>query len=166
MDVVRLSNIATAIVVAGVALLSGTHLGRAQTSAPVSAPFMSADELTRRIDDAKRPAVPTPAFSLSGPVLSPATASTPTIYDASLYRLPRFRSAPNGAFDALIDEASRRFGIPPAWVRGVMRIESGGRTMLDGRPITSPAGAMGLKGLLESTPDSAERSPRPRARWG
>ena len=51
----------------------------------------------------------------------------------------------------LIEEAARRFGIPPAWVRGVMRIESGGRTMLDGRPITSPAGAMGLMQVMPAT---------------
>ena len=151
MDVVRLSNIGAAVVVAAVALLSGTHLGRAQTSAPVTAPFVSADELARRLDDAWRPAVRTPAFSLSGPVLPPPTASSPTSYGASLYPLPRFRSAPNATFDALIDEASRRFGIPPSWVRGVMRIESGGRTMLDGRPITSPAGAMGLMQVMPAT---------------
>lgn len=151
MDVVRLSNIGAAVVAAGVALLSGTHLGRGQTSAPVAAPFVSADEMARRLDDAWRPAVRTPAFSLSGPVLPPATAHSSTIYGASLYPLPRFRSAPNGTFDTLIDEASRRFGIPPAWVRGVMRIESGGRTMLDGRPITSPAGAMGLMQVMPAT---------------
>ena len=151
MDMVRLPNIAAAVVVAALALLSGTHLGRAQTSAPTAAPFVSADELARRLDDTWRPVIRTPAFSLSGPVLPPATASSPTIYGASLYPLPRFRSAPNGTFDALIDEASRRFGIPPAWVRGVMRIESGGRTMLDGRPITSPAGAMGLMQVMPAT---------------
>ena len=151
MDMVRLSNTGAAVVVAAVALLSGTHLGRAQTSAPVAAPFVSADELTRRLDDAWRPVVRAPAFSLSGPALPPATASSPRIYGASLYPLPRFQSAPSGTFDALIDEASRRFGIPPAWVRDVMRIESGGRTMLDGRPITSPAGAMGLMQVMPAT---------------
>ena len=151
MDVVRLSNIGAAVVMAAAALLSRRHLGRAQTSAPVAAPFVSADELARRLDDAWRPVVRTPAFSLSGPALLPARASSPTIHGASLYPLPRFQSAPNGTFDALIDEASRRFGIPPAWVRGVMRIESGGRTMLDGRPITSPAGAIGLMQVMPAT---------------
>ena len=151
MDVVRLSNIGVAVVVAAVALLSGTHLGRAQTSAPAAAPFVSAHELAQRLDDAWRPAVKTPAFSLSGPVLPPATAHSSTIYGASLYPLTRFRSAPDATFDTLIGEASRRFGIPPAWVRGVMRIESGGRTMLDGRLITSPAGAMGLMQIMPAT---------------
>ncbi len=59
--------------------------------------------------------------------------------------------SPQPAWDALIEEAAHRFGIPPSWVRGVMRIESGGRTMLDGRPITSPAGAMGLMQVMPTT---------------
>jgi hypothetical protein len=51
----------------------------------------------------------------------------------------------------LIDEASRRFGIPAAWIRAVMQAESNGRTMLDGRPITSRAGAMGLMQVMPET---------------
>jgi soluble lytic murein transglycosylase-like protein len=43
-----------------------------------------------------------------------------------------------------ITEASRRFAVPEFWIRVVMAAESAGQTMLDGRPITSPAGAMGL----------------------
>ena len=50
-----------------------------------------------------------------------------------------------------IREASVRFGIPAAWVRRVMQAESGGRTRLGGRPITSPAGAMGLMQLMPGT---------------
>lgn len=151
MDVVRLSHPGAAAVVAVLALLSSTHLGRAQTSAPASAPFVSADELARRLDQAWRPATPSPVFSLSGPAVPAAPMVGPTIYGASLYPVPRFRPAPASGFDALIDEASRRFDIPPAWVRGVMRFESGGRTMLDGRPITSPAGAMGLMQVMPAT---------------
>lgn len=48
-------------------------------------------------------------------------------------------------------EASRRFGVPLAWIERVMRAESGGQTMLDGRPITSQAGAMGLMQLMPAT---------------
>lgn len=43
-----------------------------------------------------------------------------------------------------IAEASLRFGIPERWIVRVMGAESGGRTVLNGRPITSHAGAMGL----------------------
>jgi soluble lytic murein transglycosylase-like protein len=50
-----------------------------------------------------------------------------------------------------IAEASSRFGIPADWIRRVMRAESGGRTMLDGRPIVSRAGAMGLMQLMPGT---------------
>ena len=151
MDVVKLSNTGVVIAVAALVLLSGTHLGRAQTSVPAPSSFVSADELTRRLDGAWRPATRTPALSLSGPVLPPTPSAGPTIYGASLYLLPRFQPAAATGFDALIEEAARRFGIPPAWVRGVMRIESGGRTMLGGRPITSPAGAMGLMQVMPAT---------------
>lgn len=50
-----------------------------------------------------------------------------------------------------IAEASARFGVPQDWIRRVMRAESGGRTMLNGRPITSHAGAMGLMQLMPGT---------------
>lgn len=50
-----------------------------------------------------------------------------------------------------IVEASSRFGVPTAWIERVMQAESGGRTMLDGRPIRSSAGAMGLMQLMPAT---------------
>lgn len=50
-----------------------------------------------------------------------------------------------------ISEASGRFGIPAAWIRRVMTAESGGRTMLNGRPIRSQVGAMGLMQLMPGT---------------
>lgn len=50
-----------------------------------------------------------------------------------------------------IAEASARFGIPEAWIVRVMRAESGGRTMLGGRPIRSSKGAMGLMQLMPGT---------------
>jgi soluble lytic murein transglycosylase-like protein len=50
-----------------------------------------------------------------------------------------------------IAEASFRFGIPEAWIRRVMTAESGGRTTLNGRPIESHAGAMGLMQLMPGT---------------
>ncbi|OYW46419.1 MAG: lytic transglycosylase [Sphingomonadales bacterium 32-68-7] len=50
-----------------------------------------------------------------------------------------------------IAEASARFGVPAEWIRRVMRAESGGRTLLAGRPIVSRAGAMGLMQLMPAT---------------
>lgn len=50
-----------------------------------------------------------------------------------------------------IAEAATRFAIPEAWIRAVMQAESGGRTTLDGRPLTSRAGAMGLMQVMPAT---------------
>ncbi|WP_362988543.1 lytic transglycosylase domain-containing protein [uncultured Sphingopyxis sp.] len=50
-----------------------------------------------------------------------------------------------------IEEASARFGIPAEWIQRVMLAESGGRTMLRGKPIVSRAGAMGLMQLMPGT---------------
>lgn len=51
----------------------------------------------------------------------------------------------------IINEASVQFGIPTSWIERVMRAESRGLTMLNGRPIRSRAGAMGLMQLMPST---------------
>lgn len=50
-----------------------------------------------------------------------------------------------------IEEAAVRFRIPEAWIRQVMAAESGGLTMLHGRPIESSAGALGLMQLMPGT---------------
>lgn len=50
-----------------------------------------------------------------------------------------------------IAEAALRFGLPESWIRAVMQAESGGRTTLDGRPMTSRAGAMGLMQMMPET---------------
>lgn len=49
-------------------------------------------------------------------------------------------------WSADIAEASRRFGVPEAWIRTVMRVESGG----DPRAV-SPKGAMGLMQIIPET---------------
>ncbi|PRD40603.1 hypothetical protein C5748_26105 [Phyllobacterium phragmitis] len=48
-------------------------------------------------------------------------------------------------------EAARRFGVPPSWIYAVMDAESKGRTMLNGRPIISNAGAVGLMQVMPDT---------------
>jgi len=50
-----------------------------------------------------------------------------------------------------VAEAAQRFGMPIAWIERVMQAESGGRTVLGGRPIVSRAGAMGLMQLMPGT---------------
>lgn len=56
-----------------------------------------------------------------------------------------------GRWRAYTEDASRRFGVPVAWIERVMHIESRGRTTLGGRPIVSSAGAMGLMQLMPGT---------------
>lgn len=54
-------------------------------------------------------------------------------------------------WDLYIAEASQRFGVPTGWIERVIQAESAGKVTLDGRPITSRAGAMGLMQLMPAT---------------
>src|SRR3546814_16677069 len=54
-------------------------------------------------------------------------------------------------------EASARFGVPAAWIEAVMQAESGGRTRLNGRPIRSTAGAIGLMQPMPGRWETGER---------
>lgn len=56
-----------------------------------------------------------------------------------------------GRWRPMIEEASTKFGIPTSWIERVMRAESRGYTTLNGRPIRSRAGAMGLMQLMPAT---------------
>lgn len=88
-----------------------------------------------------------PAHSLASLHLIAAAASRNT-------QLPATTGTTASAIDrwhSFIAEASRRFGIPESWIRAVMAAESGGHTILDGRPITSSAGAMGLMQVMPET---------------
>lgn len=74
--------------------------------------------------------------------------------DASARHSPVMTTIAASAIDRwhrFIVEAANRFGIPEAWIRTVMAAESGGQTVLDGRPITSFAGAMGLMQVMPET---------------
>ncbi|RUX07311.1 lytic transglycosylase domain-containing protein [Mesorhizobium sp. M2A.F.Ca.ET.037.01.1.1] len=56
-----------------------------------------------------------------------------------------------GKWQQFVAEASQRFRVPESWIYAVMDAESSGRTVLDGRPITSRAGAMGLMQVMPKT---------------
>jgi soluble lytic murein transglycosylase-like protein len=57
-----------------------------------------------------------------------------------------------GRWSGYIGEAAKKFNIPAAWIRAVMRQESGGRTMLgENQKITSRVGAVGLMQLMPAT---------------
>lgn len=77
---------------------------------------------------------------------------------------PTYAEPPAATYAALdrwqefIAEAARRFGVSEAWIRAVMQAESGGRTTLDGRPITSRAGAMGLMQVMPDTYEEMRRA--------
>ena len=52
----------------------------------------------------------------------------------------------------MVARASRRVGVPVAWINAVMRVESGGRTMLsETQPMVSSKGALGLMQVLPQT---------------
>lgn len=93
------------------------------------------------------------ALALALACAAPAAAGPPP----DRPRLSAGSAAPDGPADpvlrwhALIEEASARFGVPASWIERVMRAESGGRTLRDGHPITSRAGAMGLMQLMPAT---------------
>lgn len=50
-----------------------------------------------------------------------------------------------------IAEASQRCGVPVGWIAAVMRVESRGNVLRNGRPVVSAAGAMGLMQLMPAT---------------
>jgi soluble lytic murein transglycosylase-like protein len=57
----------------------------------------------------------------------------------------------------IVAKAASTFALPEAWLNAVMTRESGGRTMLNGRPITSTAGAMGLMQVMPRTYDDLRK---------
>lgn len=60
-------------------------------------------------------------------------------------------SDPVDGWQPLVAEASARCAVPVPWITRVMRAESGGKTVLGGRPIRSPKGAIGLMQLMPAT---------------
>jgi hypothetical protein len=65
--------------------------------------------------------------------------------------------SPIDALEPFVTEAARRFAIPETWIRAVIAAESGGRTELDGKPITSVAGAMGPMQVMPETYEDMRR---------
>ncbi|MUZ65666.1 lytic transglycosylase domain-containing protein [Agrobacterium vitis] len=59
---------------------------------------------------------------------------------------PQLQTEADGPFAAFVVEASQRFGVPVAWIRAVMRVESAN----DVRAV-SPKGAMGLMQIMPDT---------------
>jgi soluble lytic murein transglycosylase-like protein len=87
------------------------------------------------------------AFAVGFTPAVPTYAEPVAVTDAALDRWQGF-----------ITEASLRFSVPEPWIRAVMKAESGGRSTLDGSPITSRAGAMGLMQVMPSTYEEMRRA--------
>ena len=79
------------------------------------------------------------------PVLAAALLVAPITVNAQSRADPVKRWCP------FIAEAAARFGVPATWIERVMRAESGGLTTLNGRPIRSSVGAIGLMQLMPAT---------------
>jgi cell division protein FtsN len=58
---------------------------------------------------------------------------------------------PGDPWGPYINIAASRFDVPDAWIRQVMRVESGGHEYMDGQLTVSAAGAMGLMQLEPET---------------
>ena len=90
-----------------------------------------------------------PAFSVLG-VLLLAACGNPgqqgPVTGAGYTRSAEPPGPPSDPWGPWIREASQRFDVPEAWIREVMRQESGGRAHA-----TSPVGAMGLMQVMPAT---------------
>jgi Transglycosylase SLT domain len=77
------------------------------------------------------------------------TSSAWSIYQQEQEMTPTQLISRWGSF---VTKASNRAGVPVAWINAVMRVESGGRTMLtDNEPMISSKGALGLMQVLPQT---------------
>jgi hypothetical protein len=86
----------------------------------------------------------------------PVPPKGPSVFALESAMTPRQLMA---RWDPVVAKASKRFAVSEAWIRAVMRMESGGRTMIaEGRPITSTAGAMGIMQLMPQTYENMRRA--------
>ena len=86
------------------------------------------------------------AVALPLRMASPADAQAPAASIGSPSATPATSSTAGHPYAAHVAEASRRFGLPEAWIWSVMRVESAGNPSA-----TSHAGAMGLMQVMPGT---------------
>jgi D-alanyl-D-alanine carboxypeptidase len=83
------------------------------------------------------------------PAPAPPTPHVPTEFEREMAMTPEALMA---RWEPLVKEASRRFQVPPEWIRAVIRMESGGRALIgEGVPTISDMGAMGIMQVLPQT---------------
>ncbi len=73
---------------------------------------------------------------------------------ALLYAAPTSAPPFIARWEPIIQQAASRFALPPSWIERVMAEESAGQTTINGKPITSAAGAMGLMQIMPATWDT------------
>ena len=88
-------------------------------------------------------------ISVARALKAPAPPKAPTAFEREAAMSPHDLMI---RWEPLVGEASKRFDVPADWVRAVIRMESGGRTLMgDNQPITSDMGAMGIMQVLPQT---------------
>lgn len=94
----------------------------------------------RPVTGPRRPDAPKPQAKPVAP---------PTAFEREAAMSPRELMA---RWEPFVAEAARRFDVPPDWIRAVIRMESGGRTLMgENMAITSSMGAMGIMQVLPQT---------------
>ncbi|HTT98988.1 MAG TPA: lytic transglycosylase domain-containing protein [Rhizomicrobium sp.] len=123
------------------ALVLATGIVAGLRTSHISAPnFHPSTELSAAVA-AHKPVAPK-TLALKMPDLSKVFAQEEAMSTAELIK----------RWDPIVSAASKQFHVSKDWIRAVMRMESGGRTMLDERfQITSYAGAMGLMQVMPET---------------
>src|SRR5262249_42930786 len=95
---------------------------------------------------------PFAALKATAPTLGQIAA--PTLHVLSVFQREQTMSHAEliKRWEPLIKRAAKRFSVPASWIREVMRMESGGRTMLSEKArMVSSQGALGLMQLLPGT---------------
>lgn len=133
---------ATGLAIAGIAAVLAFTLTQHRGPAPVRKAHPAVVPLRKTI----KAAAPKPAKP---------RAAKPSVFASEQQMSTRQRM---DRWTPTIAEAAKRFGVPQPWIRAVMLIESGGRTMLgENQPIVSSMGAMGLMQLMPQTYNDMRR---------
>jgi soluble lytic murein transglycosylase-like protein len=96
---------------------------------------------------------PAPSMPKKNPIVAQAPKAEPPAPQSDFAREAAMTpQALMTRWEPLVGEASKRTHVPQEWIRAVIRMESGGRTMMDENlPITSSAGAMGIMQVMPQT---------------
>jgi Transglycosylase SLT domain len=150
-DLVKLSAAGGVAVMAALAVVATARPGAAQSPALELPAGGSADGIQARIDAAFAETKQQPVFNVGGPIFPQSAERVPVLPEPRSRTVWPPRTGATAAWSSYIDEAATRFGLPAAWLHGVMQIESAGRTHLGEVRITSAAGAMGLMQVMPAT---------------